>query len=323
MGTNGLDAYPFIHFNAFDAAGAIIQTLSFDYFPTIQTSLIPYSYNGAYNWYWSNGETSGTKLNNSTCDSIPVKLYQWNHITVTAGKYDTTSTTRGIGYIKIGSAKHTSNTINYWLFANVQVEAKDHETGFTPFNTFRSAEKIGDASGYKHIATPSAITISTDTPRYSHSAVFNSSNNSYIKIEDTTWMADRMPAITINLWAKVASAWPTAARLFSCTEGGGFNCEAGNSGYWRFPVHVYTSATEASVAYKFDSNEIKLSDLPVGEWVMLTWVYDNFGTRTYINGELHHTYLNSSYGIHFNAGARLFLGCEANAANPSSPYFNG
>jgi hypothetical protein len=56
---------------------------------------------------------------------------------------------------------------------------------------------------------------------------------------------------------------------------------------------------------------------------MLTFVYDSTGTRTYINGELHHTYTNTSYGIRFNTNARLFLGCEANSANPSSPYFNG
>jgi hypothetical protein len=56
---------------------------------------------------------------------------------------------------------------------------------------------------------------------------------------------------------------------------------------------------------------------------MLTFVYDSTGTRTFINGNLHHTYTNTSYGIHFNTNARLFLGCEANSASPSSPYFNG
>jgi hypothetical protein len=218
-------------------------------------------------------------------------------------------------------------TNNWYSISNLHIEVGEVETPWAPnsTDTFYTSSQLGtqfDCSGYRHDAITNSITHSSDTARHICSSVFNGSS-SYIKVNDTTWMADRMPAITINLWAKVASAWPTAARLFSCTEGGGFNCEAGNSGYWRFPVHVYTSATEASVAYKFDSNEIKLSDLPVGEWVMLTWVYDNFGTRTYINGELHHTYLNNSYGIHFNTGARLFLGCEANAANPSSPYFNG
>jgi len=129
--------------------------------------------------------------------------------------------------------------------------------------------------------------------------------------------------MTISLWAK-ASSWPTnGGRLFSCTETGGFNSEGGNSGYWRFPVHVYTNEGQTSTAYKYDGNEIQISALPTDEWVMLTWVYDTTGTRTYINGELHHTYTNTSYGIHFNTNARLFLGCEANTANPYTPYFNG
>jgi hypothetical protein len=57
---------------------------------------------------------------------------------------------------------------------------------------------------------------------------------------------------------------------------------------------------------------------------MLTFIYDSSGTKTYINGELHHTYSNVSYGIHYNMDTRLFLGCEAvGAANPTSPYFTG
>lgn len=49
MGTNNLDAYPYVYFNAFSAAGATIHTLSFDYFPSILDTIIPYSYNGTYN----------------------------------------------------------------------------------------------------------------------------------------------------------------------------------------------------------------------------------------------------------------------------------
>jgi hypothetical protein len=205
--------------------------------------------------------------------------------------------------------------------ANLKLEMGAQETAYSP-PTDELDNLEYDCSGYRHDATKNAITPVFDSARYGAAAAFNGSS-SYVKVNDNTWMADRMPAMTINVWAKVASSWPATARIFSCTESGGFNCEAGNSGYWRFPVHVYTSATEASVAYKFDSNEIKLSDLPVGEWVMLTWVYDLTGTKTYINGNLHHTYTNTSYGIHFYTGARLFLGCEANAANPSSPWFGG
>jgi len=57
-------------------------------------------------------------------------------------KYDTTNTIRGNGYIRIGSSKHTSTSTDYWLFANIQVEAKDHETGYTFPGTTRSNIRI-------------------------------------------------------------------------------------------------------------------------------------------------------------------------------------
>lgn len=219
------------------------------------------------------------------------------------------------------------NTNNWYSISNLHIEVGEVETPWAPnsADTFYTSSQLDtqfDCSGYRHDAMTNAITHSSDTARHVCSSVFNGSS-SYVKVNDTTWMADRMPAMTINLWAKSTAAWNANTHFFSCTEGGGFNTESGNSGYLRFPISVYTADTGSSYAYKFDNQEIKLSDLPVGEWVMLTWVYDNFGTRTYINGELHHTYLNNSYGIHFNTGARLFLGCEANAANPSSPWFNG
>ena len=131
MGTAGNDAYPYIYFDAFNAAGTTVQTLSFDYFPTSQNSIIPYSYKNPYDWSWVVNGVSGSRDNNATCATLPVKLNQWNHIVLTAHKTDSTDTTRGIGYIRVGTAKHTSTTTDYWLFANIQVEVKDHGTAYT------------------------------------------------------------------------------------------------------------------------------------------------------------------------------------------------
>lgn len=181
--------------------------------------------------------------------------------------------------------------------------------------------EVEDSSGYGHNGeTINEVTISSDTPRYNSSVQLNGSNTA-IKVPDNKWMVQGAEAITINLWAK-SSAW-AGAHLFSCTESGGFNTEAGSSGYLRFPIHVYTNAEKTSTAYKYDSKEIQISALSTTDWNMITFVYDSTGTRTYINGNLHHTYSNVSYGIHFNTNARLFLGCEANTASPTTPYFNG
>ena len=181
---------------------------------------------------------------------------------------------------------------------------------------------IKDCSGYKQPASVTNVTSLADTPRYTLASKFSGSS-SYIKILNNTWMGQGTRAFTINLWVYSSTAWNANTHFFSCTESGGFNTEAGNSGYLRFPIHVYTDAAQTTVAYKFDSNELKLADLPLNEWIMLTWVYDSTGTRTYINGELHHTYTNTSYGVHFNTSARLFLGCEASGASPTTPYYSG
>ena len=219
-------------------------------------------------------------------------------------------------YNSVPSASGTMNlTVGKW-----KIEAGNVATQYT--NNINS-NQITDCSGFSYSATTNIITASSDTARYKHSSIFNGSS-SYIKVNDNIWMADAMPAFTINVWAKTSS-WPTTGHLFSCTESGGFNCEAGNSGYWRFPIHVYTSSAQSTsaMAYKYDSNELKLSSLPTNEWVMITWIYDSTGTRTYINGALHHTYTNTSYGVHFNTNARLFLGCEANTASPTGAYWGG
>lgn len=245
------------------------------------------------------------------------------HISFVTTVNDRSDSTLLVDWIEFYSIYGTNN---WYSISNLHIELGEVETPWAPHSTdaFYIGSQLGtqfDCSGYRHDAITNVITHSSDTARYVCSSVFNGSS-SYIKVNDTTWMADRMPAMTINLWAK-NSAWNANTHFFSCTEAGGFNTESGNTGYLRFPVHVYTSATEASVAYEFDSQELKLADIPINEWVMLTWVYDSFGTRTYINGELHHTYINTSYGIHFATGVRLFLGCEANAANPYQPWYNG
>lgn len=322
MGTDGLDAYPYVYFDAFSPVGESIKTLSFDYYPTIQNTLVPYSYNGAYNWECFVNGTKFEATNSGQRVLTGVKVHQWNHIEITARKYDTTNTARGTGYVRIGSAKHTSDTSNFWFFANVQVEEKDHATPYVggPGLT-RTPDTVFDSSGFKYNGTPTSIAISKDAARYSNSFAFNGSS-SYIKTESKDWMVSGSTELTINFWAKTSN-W-TSGRMISCTESGGFNIEPGNSGYLRFPVNAYTNADKTSRTYIYDSSELQISAMPVNQWVMLTCVYDaSVGTKTYINGVFHHAYSRVTYGIYYNPNARFFIGCEARTASPSSPYFNG
>lgn len=134
-------------------------------------------------------------------------------------------------------------------------------------------------------------------------------------------MPQYQEAMTINLWA-YSSNWSNTTKLFSCTESGGWNTEGGNSGYIRFPIYVATNAAQTSYAYKYNSQELKISDLSAG-WHMLTFIYNSTGNKVYVDGQLHSSYAFTSYGIRYNTNARLFLGCEANTASPYTPYFNG
>lgn len=325
-GTDGTGFWPYVYIdNMYTSNGTnspAYKTLSFDYYTTISTAIYPYklgSGSGTATYKVSN--SSGIKTGMGT-DSvvIPVVPNEWNHVEITF--HGTTDADAQWGYIR-NYPSHTSDTSNFWFFANMQLETKDHATGYAGVGGSRTSTTIYDNSGFCNNGTTSGtLSISNDTPLYSSSTVFNGTN-SYVKVNDSTWMVKGMHNMTVNLWAK-STTWPTnGGRLFSCTETGGFNLEAGNSGYWRFPVYVYTNEAQTSSAYKYDSNEIKISDLVPNEWNMITLVYDTTGTKTYLNGQLHHTYTNTSYGINFNTNARLFLGCEASTANPSSPYFNG
>lgn len=182
---------------------------------------------------------------------------------------------------------------------------------------------VYDVSGYNRNGTTNALTFSSNTPRYSVNSVFNGTN-SYIKTEDISWMIQGADAITINVWVK-ASSWPASTRIFSCTEAGGFNIEQDttNSGYYRFIMDVYTNEARSSRAYAICASAFKVSDLPTNEWVMLTCKATKTALNTYVNGVQQQAVSITSYGIHYNTSARLFLGCEANTASPYTPYFNG
>ena len=318
-------ARPYVYFsNLFTSNGTnspATKVLSFDYYTTVPTTTWLNIYKlgsgeGTAKWKTINSDCihSGTYTNSA--NSIIVKPNEWNHVEVIF--QGTTDADAQWGYC-INGPNHTTNPDYYFLYANIQLEEGDHVTAYN--SSFHSTT-IYDSSGFNNNGTANNIVITEDSMRYSGSGSFNGSN-SYVKANTNNWLSQGMKELTINLWAK-ATTWPTnGGRLFSCTETGGFNLEAGNSGYWCFPIHVYTAADLSATAYKYDSKEIQISALTADAWNMITCVYDGTGTKTYINGVLHHTYSNVSYGIHFNTNARLFLGCEANTATATSPYFNG
>lgn len=174
MGTAGQSAYPYVWINDEAPAVGKYKIISFDYYPTTQDYLIPYSYRAGFiASYWDGVKWYGGI---STSVTIPVVVNTWNHIIL---RYyndpNDTTYSEGPGYMRIGLAGHTSTTTDYWLFANIQIEEKDHDTPYTSTN--RAAINIiydqGITNSYDGIIEGS-INLSNESPRNSKSYHFES-----------------------------------------------------------------------------------------------------------------------------------------------------
>ena len=185
-----------------------------------------------------------------------------------------------------------------------------------------------DVSGYGYNGVRNNITYSPDAPRYNVSYVLNGSN-SYIRITSGNWKINGAEAMTISEWA-YADNWSnqSSTRLWSCTESGGWNTEAGGTGKLRIPINVYTNADKSSHGYinNGSGNSVAgfvVSGLSSG-WHMFTVVYTTSGVTTYIDGVLKDSKSYTSYGLYYHTSNALILGAEAGSGtSPTTPYFNG
>lgn len=146
------------------------------------------------------------------------------------------------------------------------------------------------------------------------------SGSQYIKLSND-WMTQGEKELTVCVKAYMSdwSTYSSYGRIFSCTEGGGFNNEVSGSSM-TFSVNVYTNASLSSYTYA-TSPSIALSSLSSG-WHSFAFVYTLGGRFIYVDGKLASSIEGSSYGIHYNTSVNLYLGCES-ASSPESPYFNG
>lgn len=293
MGTTGLDAYPYVYFDNFSAAGTTIHTLSFDYFPTLQDTIIAYSYNGAYNFSYTTDKTSNS-INNTGQIIIPVEVGRWNHITITAQKTDTTNTSRGIGYIRIGSAKHTSNTSNYWLFSNIQVEAKDHATAYVGPNSTRIPTMVYDTSGFNNNGTiykydnNGDIIIDSNTPKYSictHIKAGNPTENSvtglcYIYGNCSLTTPNQL---TISFWCKPIHNYQdsTSRQGVFCTTNNSIGVDTGTD-YNTTAMHHRDSMID--VCQNGGTHDTISTPFVTGEWHHYTFLYNGQNIQWYKDG---------------------------------------
>lgn len=242
-----------------------------------------------------------------------------------SGRYSVTTTiidresSLTTNYIEFYS---TYGSSNFFKISNLKMELGSVATPWIPNEADSLYSDMGldetvvyDTSGYKNHGTlsPNSPVIDMDSVRYSSCMRFNGSNN-YIDLNKATWLPTDQ--ITVSMWCYM-DTWGNT-RPISCTESGGFNFEQGTGGGFRFPVYKTGSS------YIYGTPVKKWTDYTPG-WHLITGTFDGYVSRIYIDGEFDSASADNSTKalIGYNKNAKLFIGCEASTANPSTPYFNG
>ena len=239
---------------------------------------------------------------------------------------------------KFGNYEYTSNLLpNIYLrdctgdlyIHHIKYQRGTIATPWCPNKTDKISDKIGlnssieyDCSGYQKNGEKIGIDYNSDTPKCDVSSVFSASP-SVVKIPNQNYAIQGSQSMTISVWAYKEDWSQYSQRIYSCTEGGGFNVQPTSSGDIEWSINVYTNAEKTSHKYASDLYiRIPKTDFSSG-WHMFTWVYTTEGTFLYIDGVLEKTMPGTSYGLYFNPTAPLILGGEATVNGYTSPYLNG
>jgi len=249
MITEGQAARPYVYINSLFVSNGTAQptykALSFDYYGTIGTFLNHYKLgNGTGTAIWKNITTgqSGSFTNNG---NILVTPNQWNRIEIIL--HGTTDANAEFGYFILGN-QHTSSSDNYWLFANVQVEIKDHVTPYMGPGGSRNYTTEFDCSGYENNSSPiDVLAVSSDTARYSGSTFFDGTNDG-ILIEDLHLSNIINSEVTYSFWIKPNGENGARSVYFGSYTGTSWSLEKNTNNllrlYWNgSPDEVCTGAT--------------------------------------------------------------------------------
>ena len=280
MGTPGESAQPYPYIaNMYVSNGTNApeyKTVSFDYFGTIGEWINPYKLgSGSATCTWTNsvGESRSGSYENS--GRIAVVPGIWNHITMTL--HGTTDANAEWGYI-ILVPTHTSSLDNYWLFANLQIEAKDHATGYAGVGGSRDgSEPIYDCSGFNNHGTKSGtFSIKSDTPRYAVSTYMPTAS----LITHARPVDNNNQEWTCCMWVKLDGTSQTGQHMNNFNEGN----------------RIVHSANGTSLLYlNSGTNDYYMygsQAVSAGVWTHVAFVFRNSdGTRNvYINGVLKNNY---------------------------------
>ena len=282
------------------------------------------------------GETATGAWRGVTQHNLPVvgqngcELNKWYHVKQTVTIPQQASSNVGQqGIISFYNSNANVEASFTARLKNVKLEKSSTATPWTPAPEDDASfydNVIYDTSGYCNngsVTDSTCPTWSSDTPIYKGSYAFNG-NKQYVNCGTST-MIEGQEEITINCWAYMDDWTKFNARLFSCTEGGGYNTEGVNNSI-KFALNIYITSDKSKYDYTSTIggySGIKLLDMASG-WHMITCVYKaSVGDAIYLDGKLYEKKTYTSYGIHFNKYSYLFLGGESSGVNCITPYFNG
>ena len=283
MGTNGNSAFPYVYINNMYTSDGTnspaYKTLSFDYYTNIGTSIRPYklgsgSGTATYRISNSNGISTGT---GTDAVSIPILQNEWNHIEITF--HGTTEADAQWGYIQ-NYPTHTSDTSNFWFFSNMQLEIKDHATGYVGIGKSRNTGYIVDSSGYGNdgVITGNVTTRANDSKegRYNISTYIPLGSTDYITTQNP--IGNPSDAITMSIWFKSNNTSPGNGyhEIFNhATSSQYFEFAIQNNGLFRAGMVINGTRYVANTA------QLGLLD---GNWHMLSMTYNGTTIVRYVDG---------------------------------------
>ena len=161
-----------------------------------------------------------------------------------------------------------------FTISQVQLEKKDHATGYAGIGGVRNNTIIYDCSGYQNNGTIVNLSCSSDTIKYQGSTSFDG-DTSVIQLGNISSLLQN--EFTMNLWFKKSELGSkTYETLFGGPSGFEMDTRSGSSS----TLSLYMASTRGGNAF---------SPFNFNQWYMVTMVRDSTNQYYYINGELKKT----------------------------------
>lgn len=250
-----------------------------------QDSSSSYSFNFTSLGHFQVYNSSSTASDKSHEDVVSARVYSpatippktWTKISITF----TTNTLAGSNFQVYPRYNIGANTFNLY-FRDCKLELGSKATPWLPNSSDAEYTTMGysdttvyDSSGYNYHGTiNTAMTVSSDTSRYSVSTHFNGTDNA-ITIPFNTMCPTNI--FTMNIWFKKDSL---GSKNYETLVGGISGFEMDTRAGTATTMSLYMTSTRGGSLY---------SPLEFGVWNMITMVRDGTNELYYVNGDLKKT----------------------------------